>query len=55
MWLCTLDRILNVSESVLNAFVNTQGGTLYIGIGKDFVVKGVEWLKIKLTVGSDVY
>ena len=39
------NRILNVSEATLNAFVNTQGGTLYIGIGKDYVVKGVKLSK----------
>ena len=39
---------MNVSEATLNAFVNTQGGTLYIGIGKDYVVKGVKLSKSEL-------
>ena len=30
-----------MAENTINAFLNTNGGTLYIGIDKSFTVKGV--------------
>jgi len=38
---CSPPKIAAMAENVINAFLNTNGGTFYIGIDKSFTVKGV--------------
>ena len=38
---CSPPKMAAMAENVINAFLNTNGGTLYIGIDKSFTVKGV--------------
>ena len=41
-------KLAAMAENVINAFLNTAGGTLYFGIDKSFKVKGVSTDKLDI-------
>lgn len=45
---CSAKSITKLSEKIINAFMNTNGGILYIGIDKSWNIKGVDTEKIDL-------
>ena len=46
---CSAKSIATMSEKIMNAFMNTNGGVLYIGIDKSWNIKGVAVENIDLS------
>eukprot|EP01084_Bolivina_argentea_P193274 331621_1 len=44
---CDLNKICEVMLQYLNAFVNTKGGTIYVGIDTDGIIHGEEYIDNK--------